>query len=71
MVAQHVAERIRARIERSFSHDAPSITVSVGVGMLRHDASGEDLIEAADRALIAAKRAGKNLVLIDDRPGRT
>ena len=70
-VAQHVAERIRARIERSFSHDAPSITVSVGVGMLRHDASGDDLIDAADRALIAAKRAGKNLVLIDDRPGRT
>jgi diguanylate cyclase (GGDEF)-like protein len=68
-VAQQVAERIRARVERSFSRDAPPITVSVGVAMLRTNANGEDLIDSADRALIAAKRAGKNLVLTDEPPG--
>jgi diguanylate cyclase (GGDEF)-like protein len=67
-VAQQVAERIRAQVERSFSLDAPRITVSVGVAMLRKDFSGEELVDSADRALIAAKRAGKNLVLTDESP---
>ena len=62
-VAQHVAERIRARVERSFSRDAPRVTVSIGVGMLGNHASGHDLVDLADRALIAAKNSGKNLVL--------
>jgi diguanylate cyclase (GGDEF)-like protein len=61
-VAQHVAERIRARIERNFSHEAPPVTVSVGVGMLGTLSSASDLVDLADRALIAAKRAGKNQV---------
>jgi diguanylate cyclase (GGDEF)-like protein len=61
-VAQHVAERIRARIERNFSHDSPPVTVSVGVGMLETGATADELVDVADRALISAKRAGKNLV---------
>jgi diguanylate cyclase (GGDEF)-like protein len=61
-VAQHVAERIRLKIERRFVHDVPPVTVSIGVGMLEQHAGADDLIEIADRALIAAKKAGKNLV---------
>lgn len=68
-VAQQVAERIRVQVERRFSLEAPRITVSVGVAMLRKDSSGESLVDSADRALIAAKRAGKNLVLVDEATG--
>jgi diguanylate cyclase (GGDEF)-like protein len=63
-VAQHVAERIRATIQRSFSREVPVVTVSIGVGMLGTAASAKELIEVADRALISAKRAGKNLVSV-------
>jgi diguanylate cyclase (GGDEF)-like protein len=70
-VAQHVAERIRLKIERRFLHEVPRVTVSVGVGMLGAHAAAEDLIDIADRALIAAKRAGKNLVWTgSERTGR-
>jgi diguanylate cyclase (GGDEF)-like protein len=61
-MAVQIAERIRQGIyERSRTSSAP-MTVSVGVGFLGPDHSQEDLIGAADRALIAAKRAGKNVV---------
>jgi diguanylate cyclase (GGDEF)-like protein len=61
-VAQQVAERIRSRIERRFGHDSPPVTASIGVGMLGIHAMADDLIDAADRALIGAKKAGRNLV---------
>jgi diguanylate cyclase (GGDEF)-like protein len=61
-VAQQVAERIRARIERAFSNDSPAVTASVGVGMLADAATADELVDIADRALIAAKKAGKNMV---------
>jgi GGDEF domain-containing protein len=57
-----VAERIRLRVERNFSNDSPPVTVSVGVGMLESATSADELIDVADRAMIAAKKAGKNLV---------
>ena len=62
MIAQQVAERIRLRVERNFSNDSPAVTVSIGVGMLDGASTVDDLLDIADRALIAAKRAGKNLV---------
>lgn len=62
MVAQQVAERIRLRVERNFSNDSPMVTVSVGVGMLDSASNADELVDIADRALIAAKRAGKNVV---------
>jgi diguanylate cyclase (GGDEF)-like protein len=61
-VAQQVAERIRLRVERNFSNDSPAVTVSIGVGMLEGLATADELVDVADRALIAAKKAGKNLV---------
>jgi diguanylate cyclase (GGDEF)-like protein len=62
MVAQQVAERIRRRVERNFGNESPAVTVSVGVGMLDSAATADELVDVADHALIAAKKAGKNLV---------
>jgi diguanylate cyclase (GGDEF)-like protein len=61
------AERIRAEIERSVTVCAAGmirVTASLGVAEMR-DADrprGEDLIKRADRALYAAKAAGRNTV---------
>lgn len=58
-------ERIRAAIEGVRGPDAaPSATASIGVAELRPGMlEPEDLIGSADRALYAAKRAGRNLVV--------
>jgi diguanylate cyclase (GGDEF)-like protein len=64
-MAVQVAERIRRGMhDRSRLTPLP-MTVSIGVGFLGAESSEEDLIGAADRALIAAKRAGKNVVKAD------
>jgi diguanylate cyclase (GGDEF)-like protein len=64
VVAQQIAERIRSRIERSFKNDSAPVTVSIGVGMLTEGTTSDQLVDHADRALIAAKTAGKNVVWI-------
>ena len=64
--AAAVAERIRAEVEaESFATDRwpAQVTVSIGVAACPDDATtAEELLDAADRALYAAKRAGKNRV---------
>jgi len=61
------AERIRQRIEH-YRFDTLGIptehrpTISVGVAVLAGENSAQDLIARADRALYAAKAAGKNCV---------
>lgn len=68
-LALHTAELVRATIENlGIVHDGSvfrSVTVSVGVAAVRPDAGigPEDLVEAADTALYAAKRRGRNLVV--------
>ena len=62
LVARQVAERIRARVERGFAHQSPPVTVSIGVGLLGSATTADELVDVADRALISAKKAGKNLV---------
>lgn len=37
-----------------------SVTSSIGIGFLQHPKSAEEVIELADRALYAAKAAGRN-----------
>jgi diguanylate cyclase (GGDEF)-like protein len=60
------AERIRRRIEayepddQAFSHIR--VTASIGVSESAHGATARETIELADKALYAAKRAGKNQV---------
>ena len=56
------AQRIKDVIERHrFAHGP--LTVSVGIATLPEDvADSHDLLPAADRALYAAKRLGRNLI---------
>lgn len=64
--ARLYADRIRQVISTyPFSHGKP-ITASFGIASLPDDeaATSEDLIRAADEALYAAKRAGKNQVAV-------
>ena len=75
--AAKVAERVRERIAaHDFSEAAPKagrISVSVGVATFPDDgADAEGLVRAADVALYAAKRAGRNrVVLATDTPAVT
>lgn len=65
--ARAAADRIRAIAGESRSDDIPAYTVSIGVASLgpgRVDSAA--LIQAADKALYAAKKAGKNRVQVDD-----
>jgi diguanylate cyclase (GGDEF)-like protein len=68
--AQRVAERVRAAVA-DFSFAEPEhplkVTVSAGVATFSAGddiASAEQLVAAADRALYAAKREGKNRVVV-------
>jgi len=62
------AERIRKLVASTpFQHNESEqpkrVTISIGVASFPHDASlGEALIEAADKALYAAKKTGRNRV---------
>ncbi len=64
------AEGVRAAVEGArFEHGAspvaPTVTVSVGVATLPPgESDGAALVAAADRALYAAKRAGRNRVAV-------
>jgi diguanylate cyclase (GGDEF)-like protein len=67
--AQHVAERILKNVANHvtrFRSQDIRLTLSIGVAQAgRADTSFENLLERADYALHAAKRAGKNQVVVD------
>jgi diguanylate cyclase (GGDEF)-like protein len=64
--ALRIAERIRERIETYRPADrvlaTTRVTVSVGLAVSSADATVSQLLERADQALYAAKRAGKNCI---------
>jgi diguanylate cyclase (GGDEF)-like protein/putative nucleotidyltransferase with HDIG domain len=64
--AYMLAERIRAEVERSFgSAGRPPLTVSFGIATFPlHGQSSDALLRAADQALYAAKRLGRNRAVI-------
>jgi len=60
-----IAERVRAAVERHHltNDEVIAVTVSIGVSDSRdEDLSPDDVVERADQALYAAKRAGRNAV---------
>ena len=58
-----VAEKLRASVA-ALAPDGISVTVSIGVASLPADApTAERLLDAADQALLAAKRAGRDRVV--------
>jgi diguanylate cyclase (GGDEF)-like protein len=65
--ALHTAERIRAAIEKSqviFEGSRLAVTASVGLAVFGADGTDETaILAAADRALYAAKQAGRNRVV--------
>jgi len=63
--AYMLAERIRGDIERSFVSGPGPLTMSFGVATFPlHGQSAEALLRAADQALYAAKRLGRNRSVI-------
>jgi diguanylate cyclase (GGDEF)-like protein len=64
--AYMLAERIRGEVERSFAADGrPPLTVSFGIATYPlHGQSSDSLLRAADQALYAAKRLGRNRTVI-------
>lgn len=71
-IGRLIAERIRTSIEsaemkvRSTGAPVGRITVSIGVAELKPRMAGEELVRRADEALYAAKRKGRNCVVLED-----
>lgn len=66
-----VAERIRAAVQESsfaVQGDILPITLSVGAAEADNNMSVTELLDAADQALLAAKRQGRNRVCAMDSP---
>ena len=62
--AEQIAERIRASVAAAHFPDLPelSLSASIGVASMPRRASADAWIRAADQALYAAKRAGRDRV---------
>ncbi len=60
------AERVRAAVEGSplpvDDREAVGLTVSIGVGLSRRNATAESILERADKAMYEAKHKGRNRV---------
>jgi diguanylate cyclase (GGDEF)-like protein len=62
-----LAERLRSKIEKA-RWEGLGVTVSIGVASYpEHAVDLEGLIRAADEAMYAAKRTGKNRIVVCDR----
>jgi len=65
VVAHHFAERMRQAVRAEFAADAIPITISLGLASYpRHSPGLADLIRAADDAVYAAKREGRDCTVV-------
>jgi len=70
-IAERLAQSIRTRVEqgtirrRHGEDPIGGVTVSAGVAVWQQEDDASSLIERADRALYASKRAGRNRVTVD------
>ncbi|MFT4198217.1 MAG: GGDEF domain-containing protein [Pseudoxanthomonas sp.] len=67
--ARQLAERIRMQVAAMHlpASDLPAVTASIGVACTEGGSELDELMERADQALYAAKRAGRNRVVTDAR----
>ena len=67
--ARHAAERLQAVVAAAPSEAAPGggLTASVGIARWREPLAAAELLDRADRALLLAKRRGKNQAVLADR----
>jgi len=71
-IGKLIAERIRVSIEsaemrvRSTGASIGRVTVSIGVAELKPRLTAADIVQSADEALYAAKRKGRNCVVLED-----
>ena len=64
-VAWGIAERVRASVEEVFQGDPVPLTISLGLAQFPQNGNTADnLLDAADQALYAAKRLGRNRSVI-------
>ncbi|HEY9576833.1 MAG TPA: GGDEF domain-containing protein, partial [Pseudobacillus sp.] len=64
-LAEHLAEKLRSRLEKSISPTGKSITISAGVSSFPDDATApNELINLADQCLYKAKQTGRNRVIV-------
>jgi diguanylate cyclase (GGDEF)-like protein len=64
--AMDVAERIRQQVGDLWVGQDRAATISIGVAVLNGHRDAEDLLEQADRAMYAAKQAGRDRVVRAD-----
>jgi diguanylate cyclase len=70
-IAERMAQSIRQRVEQGMirrrhgEEPVGGVTVSAGVAVWHREDDASTLIERADRALYASKRAGRNRVTVD------
>jgi diguanylate cyclase (GGDEF)-like protein/putative nucleotidyltransferase with HDIG domain len=61
-----VAERVRHAVAAAFTGSAVPVTVSIGIATAAPGGSASELVRAANRALFAAKRLGRNRCVMHD-----
>ena len=67
--AAEAAESLRAHVEQLETDGSPAVTISVGVAEREAGENAENLFDAADMTLYAAKDQGRNRVLRAERRG--